>query len=190
MSEPNSTAAPAAFAIQKRRLRLLGLTLDDTIRAFFGGNAVVAIVVLTLITIFLLREGLGFFAQNSQSLRVYRQAGLEYVDFIRAEVDDHTALTRYLSDLRLRQLTDLTEVKKLSLEDANAALTKFDEFADKFSGTVDPLRSMLSDLTEQATAIKTKFIVTGDKKEERRQLLAEGKTAEAAALLGGPEVLT
>jgi phosphate transport system permease protein len=182
MSEPNSTAAPAAFAIQKRRLRLLGLTLDDTIKAFFGGNAVVAIVVLTLITIFLLREGLGFFAQNSQSLRVYRQAGLEYVDFIRAEVDDHTALTRYLSDLRLRQLTDLTEVKKLSLEDANAALTKFDEFADKFSGTVDPLRSMLSDLTEQATAIKTKFIVTGDKKEERRQLLAEGKTAEAAAV--------
>ena len=182
MSEPNSTAAPAAFAIQKRRLRLLGLTLDDTIKAFFGGNAVVAIVVLTLITIFLLREGLGFFAQNSQSLRVYRQAGLEYVDFIRAEVDDHTALTRYLSDLRLRQLTDLTEVKKLSLEDANAALTKFDEFADKYSGTVDPLRSMLSDLTEQATAIKTKFIVTGDKKEERRQLLAEGKTAEAAAV--------
>ena len=30
--------------------------------------------------------------------------------------------------------------------------------------------------------IKTKFIVTGDKKEERAQLLAEGKTAEAAAV--------
>lgn len=182
MSEPNSTAAPAAFAIQKRRLRLLGLTLDDTIKAFFGGNAVVAIVVLTLITIFLLREGLGFFTQNSQSLRVYRQAGLEYVDFIRAEVDDHTALTRYLSDLRLRQFTALTEAKRIPLEDANAALATFDAFADRFGSTVDPLRSLLSDLTEQATAIKTKFIVTGDKKEERRQLLAEGKTAEAAAV--------
>jgi phosphate transport system permease protein len=182
MSEPTSTAAPSAFAIQKKRIRMLGLTLDDTIKAFFGGNAIVAIVVLTLITIFLLREGFGFFAQNSQSLRVYRQAGLEYVDFIRVEVDDHTALTRYLSDIRLRQLTELTEGKKLSLEDANAALAKFDEFADKFSATVDPLRGILSDLTEQATAIKTKFIVTGDKKVERLQLLAEGKTAEAAAV--------
>ena len=182
MSESNPIAAPARFAIQKKRLRLLGLTLDDTIKAFFGGNAIVAIVVLTLITVFLLREGFGFFAQNSQSLRVYRQAGLEYVDFIRAEVDDHTALTRYLSDIRLRQLTALTEGQKLSLEAANTALVKFDEFSDKFSGSVDPLRGLLSDLTEQATAIKTKFIITGDKKEERAQLLAEGKTAEAAAV--------
>jgi phosphate transport system permease protein len=39
---------------------------------------------------------------------------------------------------------------------------------------------MLSELTEVATAIKTKFIVNEDKKEERRQLLAEGKTEEAA----------
>lgn len=185
MSEPTTTAAPAApsgFAIQKKRLRLLGLTVDDTIKAFFGGNAIVAIVVLTLITVFLMREGLGFFAQNNQSLQVYRQAGLEYVDFIRAQVDDHTALTRYLSDLRLRQLIALTEGRKLSLDEANAALAKFDEFSDTFSGTVDPVRSLLSDLTEQATAIKTKFIVTGDKKEERAQLLAEGKTAEAAAV--------
>ncbi len=185
MSEPTTTAAPAApsgFAIQKKRLRLLGLTVDDTIKAFFGGNAIVAIVVLTLITFFLMREGLGFFAQNNQSLQVYRQAGLEYVDFIRAQVDDHTALTRYLSDLRLRQLTALTEGRKLSLDEANAALAKFDEFSDTFSGTVDPMRSLLSDLTEQATAIKTKFIVSGDKKEERAQLLAEGKTAEAAAV--------
>jgi phosphate transport system permease protein len=185
MSVPTTTAAPAApsgFAIQKKRLRLLGLTVDDTIKAFFGGNAIVAIVVLTLITFFLMREGLGFFAQNNQSLQVYRQAGLEYVDFIRAQVDDHTALTRYLSDLRLRQLIALTEGRKLSLDEANAALAKFDEFSDTFSGTVDPVRSLLSDLTEQATAIKTKFIVTGDKKEERAQLLAEGKTAEAAAV--------
>ena len=147
MSEPTPTAAPSGFAIQKKRLRLLGLTVDDTIKAFFGGNAIVAIVVLTLITFFLMREGLGFFAQNNQSLQVYRQAGLEYVDFIRAQVDDHTALTRYLSDLRLRQLTALTEGRKLSLGEANAALAKFDEFSDTFSGTVDPVRSLLSDLT-------------------------------------------
>ena len=47
---------------------------------------------------------------------------------------------------------------------------------------MDPLRSLVSDLTEQASAIKTKFIVTEDKKEERRQLLTAGKSAEAAAV--------
>src|SRR6187549_3150092 len=101
MSEPSTTTVPpAGFVIQKKRVRLLGLTVDDCIKAFFGGNAVVSIVVLALITIFLFREGAGFFGQNRRSLEVYRSAGLEYVDFIRAQSDDHTALTRYLSDVR------------------------------------------------------------------------------------------
>lgn len=180
MSESNTSIAPAKFAITKRRLRLLGLTVDDTIKAFFGGNALVAVVVLTLITIFLVREGFGFFVQNRVNLRVYRQAGLEYVDFIRAQQDDHTALTRYLSDLRLRQLAVLTtQGDRPSLEAANTALAPFDDFSDRFAATVDPVRALVSDLTEQATAIKTKFIVTEDKKEERSQLLAERKIAEA-----------
>ena len=46
---------------------------------------------------------------------------------------DHTALTRYVSDLRVRQITWLTEHEKRSLEDANAALASFDAFAEKFS---------------------------------------------------------
>ena len=177
-TRPSGTAPP--FAVIKRRLRFLGLTLDDTIRAFFGGNALVAVIVLALITIFLFREAVGFFAQNRVNLQIYRQAGLEYVDFIRRQTDDHTALTRYLSDLRLRQFTRLTEAEKRTLDDANTALAGFDEFATRFSETVDPLRALLSDLTEQATALKTKFVVAEDRKEERRQLEAEGKTDAAA----------
>ncbi len=172
----------AAFAIRKKRVKLLGLTVDDCIKSFFGGNALVSIVVLTLITYFLVREGAGFFGQNRQNLQVYRQAGLEYVDFIRVQADDHTALTRYLSDLRLRSLRHLTETKGRSLDDANAALAPFDEFAGKFGDAVEPVRGIVSELTEVATAIKTKFIVNEDKKEERRQLLAEGKKTEADAV--------
>ncbi len=182
MIESAPVPTPPKFAVQKRRLRFLGLTVDDTIRAFFGGNALVAVIVLALITVFLFREGFGFFAQNRFNLEIYRRAGLEYVDFIRRQTDDHTALTRYLSDLRLRQLMILTEREKRSLEDANAALAAFDAFAEQFSATVDPLRAMMSDLTEQATAIKTKFVVAEDRKEERRQLLAEGKVTEAGAV--------
>ena len=103
-SPPPQPAPPPDFAVQKRRLRFLGLTLDDTIKAFFGGNAVVAVIVLALITVFLFREGAGFFGQNRSNLEIYRRAGLEYVDFMRRQTDDHSALTRYLSDVRLRQV--------------------------------------------------------------------------------------
>jgi phosphate transport system permease protein len=181
-SPPPQPAPPPVFAVQKRRLRFLGLTLDDTIKAFFGGNALVAVIVLALITVFLFREGAGFFGQNRSNLEIYRRAGLEYVDFMRRQTDDHAALTRYLSDVRLRQVAILMERERRPLEEANAILAPFDAFAEQFSATVDPLRALMSDLTEQATAIKTKFIVTQDRKEERRQLLAEGLQAMADAV--------
>src|SRR6266550_8899105 len=83
------------------------VAIERVIKAFFGGNALVAIIVLALITIFLFREGFGFFGQNLANLRVYRQAGLEYVDIIRAESETHAALSRSLSTLRLREVRAL-----------------------------------------------------------------------------------
>ena len=183
MAETAPSRPQSHFLSNRSRIRLFGLSLDDCIRVFFGGNAVVSIVVLTLITIFLFREGAGFFGQNRQNLLVYRQAGLEYVDFMRAQVDDHTALTRYLSDLRLRQLQHLTRDEGLSLAAANARLAAFDDFAAKFGDSVEPLRSLVSDLTDQATEIKTRFTVAEDKREERRQLEAAGRQAEAAKVV-------
>src|SRR5216110_207722 len=101
MDAPRSDAS-SNFLAYRGKFRLFGLTLDDCIKVFFGGNAVVSIIVLALITVFLFREGADFFRQNRQNLVVYRRAGLEYIDFIRAQQEDHTALTRYLSDVRLR----------------------------------------------------------------------------------------
>ncbi|PHX85405.1 MAG: phosphate ABC transporter permease subunit PstC [Opitutia bacterium] len=170
------------FLVNKTRVRLLGLSFDDAMKIFFGGNAFVSVLVLTLITYFLFQEGFGFFGQNHRSLLTYRQAGLEYVDFIRTQESGHTALTRYISDLRLRQFNELTTVRKLDLEAANAQLAAFDEFSGQFSDGVDLLRGLLSDLTEQATAIKTKFLVAEDKKVERQQLVDAGKSVEAAAV--------
>lgn len=168
------------FIAHKGSFRLFGLTLDDCIKVFFGGNAVISIIVLTLITYFLFREGAGFFGDNRKNLEVYRQAGLEYVDFIRTQQDDHAALTRYLSDLRVRQINYLIKEKQLPLAAANAALAGFDDFAGQYGDAVEPIRTLVSDLTEEATAIKEKFAVTEDKKLERTQLLAAGKAAEAA----------
>src|SRR5215218_8431327 len=122
MSTPSTTSTtpiPASFAIGRRRLRFLGLSLDDVIRAFFGGNALVAVIVLALITYFLFREGAGFFGQNRDNLQVYRSAGLEYVDIVRRVETEHSSLSRVLSDLRQRALVHYTTVEKASLADAN-----------------------------------------------------------------------
>jgi phosphate transport system permease protein len=182
-----STAPSAAFApsrsvgealLNRNRFRFLGLTPGDIIKYFFNGNAVVAVVVLALITIFLFREGAGFFGQNLRNLRLYRLAGLEYVDFIRHEVDDHTALTRALNESRLAQFQKLTAGGK-SIEEVNAALAPFDAFANAFGDTIEDVRGILSDLTDAATAIKTKEQINSDRLEERAMLLGAGKKEEA-----------
>ncbi len=132
--------------------------------------------------IFLFREGAQFFSQNRDNIQIYRQAGLEYVDYIRQQEQDHTALTRYLFDIRMQAVRQLTEVDKLPLAEANARLAAFDEFSGRYTDAVEPLRGLVSDLTEVATAIKTKYTINEDRKTERLQFLAAGKAAEAAAV--------
>ena len=185
--EPTATTSNSftqGVLTTRRRFRFLGLTAEDLIRVFFGGNAAVAIIVLTLITTFLLREGIGFFGQNQENLQIHRRAGLEYVDFIRGQMDGHTALTRELSALRLKQLQAALAAGQTPAA-ANAGLKDFDTFSDKFSDAVVPLRRLVSELTSGpdgdagVTAIKTKFLVAADKRVERQQLLDAGKPEEA-----------
>src|SRR5205085_10752003 len=111
-----------------RRMQAL---IEQMIKAFFGGNALVAVVVLALITIFLFREGSGFFGQNLANLRLYRQAGLEYVDIIRDVSAQQEALSRSLSDIRLREVRTM-EKRNVPLEEINSALAPFDQFATAF----------------------------------------------------------
>lgn len=174
----SSTHSVGDALLNRNRFRVLGLTPDDIIKYFFNGNAVVAIVVLALITIFLFREGAGFFGQNLHNLRIYRLAGLEYVDFIRHEVDDHTALSRALSESRLAQFRKLTASGK-SIEETNAELAPFDTFAGAFSDSIEDVRGMLSDLTDAASAIKTKAQLNADLEVQKGMLLGAGKADEA-----------
>jgi phosphate transport system permease protein len=182
MATSTTADARPPFAIAKARTRFFGLSLDECIQSFFGGSALVAVIVLGLITVFLFREGAGFFTQNRQNITVYRQAGLEYVDFIRQQERDHTALTRYLSDIRLRTLSHFLEVEKLPLADANAKLAAFDDYAGRYSDAVVPIRGFVADLGDVAVAIKQKFEINEDRMVERSQLVAAGKDEEAAAL--------
>ena len=148
--------------IPKRTPSVMGKPgTEQAIKVFFGGNALVALIVLALITVFLFREGFGFFGQNLANLRLYRQAGLEYVDIIRAETQKHEALSRGLNELRLRQFRVLQRAG-VPLEQANASLAPFDEFATAFSDSTSELSGLLSDLSEQATALRDQLFARAE----------------------------
>ncbi|HYD82948.1 MAG TPA: phosphate ABC transporter permease subunit PstC, partial [Opitutus sp.] len=182
MSTESPPAPDRPFVIEKARTRFFGLTLDEIIKAFFGGNALTAVVVLALITLFLFREGADFFGQNRDSITVYRRAGLEFVDIMRRQVEDHTALTRYLFDIRMRAVRHYAEEESLPVAEANARLAAFDDFAGRYSDAVEPMRGLVSELTDVAADIKTRYRINEDAKVERAQYLAAGMTAEAEAV--------
>ncbi len=160
------------------RARVFGLTFDDLVRYFFAGNASVAIVVLALIMIFLLKEGAGFFGQNQENISIYRKAGLEYVDLMRRPVQDFQILKRAVGKLRLARLNAMLAAGK-PLEDASVALEPFDAWESELGRSVREAQGLVSDLTEAASAIKTKAQIAADQVERKEMLLRAGKQSEA-----------
>jgi len=104
-SDPNQKDSTPAFS--KRRALFLGKDSDSIIKAFFGSNAMVAIVILALITLFLFKEGAGFMGLYHKSLQEYRRSGLEYVDILKEQRDDYIELTRYLNDVKAEWINGL-----------------------------------------------------------------------------------
>src|SRR5438067_4233659 len=179
-------AASRILIPARRKSRRAQMAIEQGIKAFFGGNALVAVIVLALITIFLFREGFGFFGQNLSNLRLYRQAGLEYVDIIRGVVSKHEALSRSLSEIRLGEVR-AAQKRNAPLEQTNAALAPFDQFASAFSDTADNLHGIVSDLTEQASGLKEQLFARAESLAKRSQLEHNG-AATAAEKIVVPEV--
>ncbi len=163
------------------------LSVDAAIKTFFGCNALVAIIVLALITIFLFREGSGFFAQNLANLRLYRRAGLEYVDLIRAEAQNHAQLSRELSQIRLQETNE-------------TALANFDVFAGAFSNSAEELNGLVSDANDEAVTARDATLESGTVDEQAtRALRAAGPRFDEIAtsmrakidnLISAPPALT
>jgi len=86
---------------------LFGKDTDSIIKAFLGSHAMIAIVVLALITIFLFKEGAGFLGLYHKSIRNYRLSGLEYVDILKENREDYVSLTRYLNATKAQWIEDL-----------------------------------------------------------------------------------
>jgi len=193
MSEPTNIRRldqrPLKEAISTRgRSFIPGLTKDEVIKWFFGGNAWMAIVILGLIMLSLFSQSVGFnptqgfFGQNYRNLLVYRQAGLEFVDLIKKETAQLDQVNAYLANVRLQEFKRLTadaqkqgKTEDQGLTDANAALGPFDDYAAKVSGLGDGLNDIVSTLGDTAVATKSSLKVLEDKKAEKQLYLSVGK---------------
>ena len=100
MEKSNLQPKDTSPSFSRRRIVLLGKDSDSIIKTFFGSSATVAIFILALITIFLFKEGAGFIGQYHKSLQEYRLSGLEYIDILKENRENHTALNRYLTSIR------------------------------------------------------------------------------------------
>jgi phosphate transport system permease protein len=169
--ESVETTVPKLSLLASKRARRRGFSTEGIIKGFFSSNALVAVVVLALITVFLFREGFGFFGQNLDNLRLYRRAGLEYVDIMRVQADNHAALGRWLHQISL-------------LETEPTAREQFDQFADKFSESGTELSALVSDAGDHAVALRDAIIVreaSAGVEIDRGQSEVDPDSAEVAA---------
>ncbi len=183
-SDPSTNVPPSKrdltkILTSKSRLKILGMDLQGWIKAFFGGNAALAVIILVLICVFLFKEGAGFFPQHLQNLRIYREAGLEFVDIMNERIDEHSAMGRLLTETRLQEMQILETRDGMTREDANAALAPLTKFTNDFRSTIRPLRTIQTDLAEKASDLKSRENINKSRKEQYALYMRSGLEKEA-----------
>ena len=116
------------------RFKKRGFSFESAIRYFFASNAGLTIVILTLIIVFLLKEGLGFFPGYRRELEVYRIAGLEFVDISRKNLTDHEQLTSVLNRAYFAEINGKCGRELRRSQEASAL---FNAYTDQTSSTRD-----------------------------------------------------
>ncbi len=169
------------YDLSTRQKSFLGLTKESALKGLFGGNALVSIVVLGLITFFLFKEGVGFFGQYREDLSVYRTSGLEYVELMREEQDALSALNRYLNSIRTLQSEQLSE-RGLEFRDVKAILRKDEDFFYNFEDLAFPLREHILEANEIVATARDSYNEMLDLQEHRQNLLKAGRDKEAQSL--------
>ena len=101
---------------------------------------------------------------------------------IRAQAEEHSALTRSLNQIRLREFKSLTQ-RGLSNEQAQAALAPFDQFATAFSDAGDELNGLVSDLNDEAMGLKEAIAKRDGMVAEAERLPRAGQSQAAAQIV-------
>lgn len=179
MSQPAPEKSPVSF--RSKRWKLFGLDSDDVIRVFFAGNALTAIIILLLITLFLFKEAAGFRKQNFDSQIMFRQSGMQYFAFLQEKVVEYSNLTRTLNAVRAQTVSELMAQGK-TLSDANAALREFDDFAIAFEEAGYDFQDIVDELRAAPSAARTKYQVYLNQRALKTNLESEGRLEEAAAI--------
>ncbi len=171
--------------VRPRPARRSSSLREKGIEIFFGGNAFVAVVVLALITLFLCREGFGFFGQNLRNVRAYRACGLEFVDIIREQADAHAALARSLNQVRMREMRSLALAGR-GEADVQTDLAPLDRFSEEFGDAGSDLAGLVSDLSDQAVAVRDRFFGSPDRENNGSQPVVSEpvQAAELATQIG------
>lgn len=150
----NPTPPNSTFSVTRRQRNRWPLIWERMVQVFFGGNALVAVLVLTMIMVFLVREGAGFFRQNWENLRLYRAAGLEFVEPLRQQEKDHAALSRYLFDLRVRAAQHYANTEGWDRREINQHLAGIDDYIFDFNDAGSALQNAVFSLSDMASEIK------------------------------------
>ncbi len=163
---------------RNRRTKILGCEPGLLIKAFFNGNAVVAIIVLLLITIFLFKEGSGFFFQYRTSLELYRESGVEYADLHLKQVEDFLALNSYITHIRNLEAKAYLN-NGLGWSEAEERLKPLDSFQARFQEGIQPLDELAQSLLETSLDTRERVRVYRSRVSLIEDLKKAGKEQEA-----------
>ena len=176
---PTASASIRKQLLGPGQFRLFGRNRDWWLKTHFEAHAAISIVVLLLIVFTLFREAAGFIPGNRRNLEVYRRAGLEYVDILKRETDDFSALGRQLAAVRLAWFQRLTQ-QGLDPAAITARLRTIDALADRLSDAIGAHRDLVSEMSDQVSAVKERDKVAQDRATGRQMLLAEAAHADPA----------
>jgi phosphate transport system permease protein len=168
--------------LSSKRLTVLGLSKEEALKGLFGGNAFVSIIVLSLITIFLFKEGFGFFGQYRDSLALHRQSGLEYVELMRQEQEALSALNRYLNSIRSLQSEKLSE-QGLAFTEVKKALSQHEDFYNRFEDLALPLLDVVLDGVEIIAEARDSYLEMLNLMEYRENMEKQGMMEESASIV-------
>jgi len=165
--------------MRSRQRRIFGFTMDQALRGLFGGNALVSIVVLGLITFFLFKEGSGFFGMYRESISLYRKSGVEYTDIMREQSYAFSELNRYLDSIRSSHVQKL-QAEGVEFAEVKRRLSAYEDFIYDFERLGDPLREYVIESGDVAIAARDLHEEHRYLAEYRDSLLMLGRDEEAA----------
>lgn len=186
MENQDISRKSATFISRRRPKFILGIPKEKWIEVFFFGNAWIAILILLMIAFFLFKEGATFFKLSQEDHTLYRRAGLEFVDQIKAAQEDFTSIDRYLSSIRIRQM-ELLQYSGDNYQEAARKCSELEEFSYGYLDLAIDLRELNSELTAYVTLARDNAVSNRHLHELKAQMETDGEF-EAAQTLEWTEV--